>query len=101
MASSKNWISLTLTTAVLVLMGFGCSKAMRPEWCPFPDSIPETVCYCQLKFGVYRYMYCDNLGNMTQIPSLVPKDVIFKEFHIKGKTTLEKIQANSFQGNES
>ena len=82
----------------VMLHGFAPASAARHPWCPFPDWIEDSKCYCQLKFGIYRYMYCDNLGNVTQIPTLTATEATFREFHIRGKTSLGKIQNNAFCG---
>jgi hypothetical protein len=74
---------------LLTLLPFAAAQ------CPVTD---QENCRCQRKFMYYNYIYCERMGNVTQVPPFTASATEYNELHIKLETTLQTIQADAFSG---
>ena len=55
-------------------------------------------CECERRFAK-DYIVCENLGNVSQIPSFNRSERVFQQLHIRNdRTTVNTIQSNAFHG---
>ena len=81
---------ILLKDVLLILLPFTIFSATTYAQCPAVDS----HCFCQKKFVYLNYVYCERLGNLTEVTPFRPSNTFYDELHIRYETTVQTVQVS-------
>ena len=86
-------ISLPYLMAAAVVLVVATAPPTRAV-CPAVDE----HCYCRTEFGMFKQLYCENLGNVSNVPAFRESANFYDKLLIRTGTVILTIQANAFKG---